>query len=121
MHGGTHHDRHDRSHVLEHGSGFRFRSQPHGFFSFGFHGHESGSSFGAAGPPPWGAAGPPPFAPGRAPVVFISTPFFCHPHGLGFTNESEFVQHLYEGHRIPAHRALASCSEVGGKLFFFGF
>lgn len=119
-HESSHHDWHGRSHRFEHGSRFAFRSKRHGF-SFGLHASESGSSFGAAGPPPWGAAGPPPFAAGRGPVVLISTPFFCHPHGTGFTDESEFVRHLHEQHGLPERRALASCREVGGKLFFFGF
>ena len=121
-HEGLHHDRHHRSHSFEHRQGFRFHGRTHGF-SFGLHAHESGSgsSFGAAGPPPWGAAGPSPFAAGRAPVVFISTPFFCYPHGLGFTSEAELVEHLVEVHGLAEQSALAACRPVGGKLFFFGF
>jgi len=107
--------------------GFAFRS-----FGFSRRGFAVNEVFGAAGPPPLGAPGPPPlgaperlpFAPLPAPpVVVISSPFFCFPHGVGFTDQALFLDHLQRFHGIPAKNALAFCLPVGGGIrwIFFGF
>jgi hypothetical protein len=56
-------------------------------------------------------------------VVVISSPFFCFPHRLGFTDQALFIDHLYQDHRIPPRRALSSCRSIAGglRLIFFGF
>ena len=103
------------------------------FHSFGFSGGGFffDNGFGPAGPPPLGAPGPPPLgAPGRVPfiplgppVVVISSPFFCFPHGLGFTDQTLFLDHLRQFHGIPSSNALSRCMPIGGGLrwIFFGF
>ncbi len=119
------------------GPGFAFHSfgfpGEFGFHSFGFSGRSFFFSdrFGPAGPPPLGAPGPPPLgAPGPAPfgfvgppVVVISSPFFCFPHGLGFTDQTLFLDHLQRFHGIPPRSALSSCRPIGGgsRWIFFGF
>lgn len=96
-----------------------------GFRSFGFSGRSFffGHRFGPAGPPPLGAPGPTPFGSANPPVVVISSPFFCFPHGLGFTDQAVFVDHLHQLHRVPPRSALSFCWPVGGgsRLIFFGF
>ena len=93
--------------------------------SFGFSGRSFffGNRFGPAGPPPFGAPGPTPFGSANPPVVVISSPFFCFPHGLGFTDQAVFVDHLHQLHRVPPRSALSFCRPVGGgsRLIFFGF
>jgi hypothetical protein len=107
-------------------SGFAFHS-----FGFSSGGFAFGNHFGPAGPPPLGAPGPPPLgAPGPAPfgpvgppIVVISSPFFCFPHGLGFTDQPLFLDHLQRFHGIPPRSALSCCRPIGGGLrwIFFGF
>jgi len=117
--------------------GFAFRSfgfpEEFAFHSFGFSGRSFffGDRFGPVGPPPLGAPGPPPLgAPGPAPfgpvgppVVVISSPFFCFPHGLGFTDQALFLDHLQRFHGIPPRSAFSFCRPIGGgsRWIFFGF
>jgi hypothetical protein len=106
--------------------GFAFR-----YFGFSGGGFAFDDSFGPAGPPPLGAPGPPPlgaperlpFAPSPSPPVVISSPFFCFPHGLGFTDQALFLDHLQHFHGILPKNALAFCLPVGGGIrwIFFGF
>ncbi len=119
------------------GPGFAFRSfgfpEEFAFHSFGFSGRSFffGDRFGPVGPPPLGAPGPPPLgAPGPAPfgpvgppVVVISSPFFCFPHGLGFTDQALFLDHLQRFHGIPPRSAFSFCRPIGGgsRWIFFGF
>lgn len=104
--------------------GFAFHSfgVPFGFGVRTFSTFSSTRSFGAAGFPPFGAAGPSPLG-GMGPLpVIISSPFFCFPHRLSFTEEALFIDHLHRFHRLPPHRALSFCRPVGGvRLIFFGF
>jgi hypothetical protein len=54
--------------------------------------------------------------------VVISSPFFCFPHRLSFTDEALFIAHLHRFHRLPPKRALSYCRPVGGvRYIFFGF
>jgi hypothetical protein len=69
----------------------------------------------------WGERGSVPLDAQGRPVVLISSPFFCFPHGLGFPSREEFFAHLFSVHRLSEERALAGSHWVGGKLFFFGF
>lgn len=116
--------------------GFEFRSFTFpwglGFRSFGFSSDFSSRTWaGPAGPPPLGAPGLPPLgAPGPAPfpspgqpTVVISSPFFCYPHGLGFTDQSQFLDHLQQFHGILPRRAFSFCTPVtnGSRWIFFGF
>jgi hypothetical protein len=55
------------------------------------------------------------------PAVIISSPFFCSPHRLGFTNQTLFFNHLHHAHRIPLTNALSFCTLVGSRFVFFGF
>ncbi len=111
------------------GPGFAFHSfgfpGEFGFHSFGFSGRSFffGDRFGPAGPPPLGAPGPAPFDPVGPPVVVISSPFFCFPHGLGFTDQTLFFDHLQQFHGILPRSALSFCRPIGGGLrwIFFGF
>jgi len=111
------------------GPGFAFRSfgfpEEFAFHSFGFSGRSFffGDRFGPAGPPPLGAPGPAPFGPVGPPVVVISSPFFCFPHGLGFTDQTLFFDHLQQFHGILPRSALSFCRPIGGgsRWIFFGF
>jgi len=64
-----------------------------------------------------------PFFPFSPRAVVISTPFFCFPDGLGFTDQALFFDHLHQAHGIPPDRALSfSTPLLGGRRFiFFGF
>ncbi|MCS6926914.1 MAG: hypothetical protein NZ578_13525 [Candidatus Binatia bacterium] len=105
-------------------SGFAFHSfgVPFGFGVRTFSTFSSTRTFGAAGFPPLGAAGLAPLS-GTGPLpVVISSPFFCFPHRLSFTEEALFIDHLHRIHRLPRHRALLYCRPVGGvRYIFFGF
>jgi hypothetical protein len=102
----------------------------------GFHGGFGSGSFGVwgedfssrtwtgpAGPPPLGAPGPTPFPTVHPPTVVIHSPFFCFPHGLEFTEEALFIEHLSQFHGLLPRSALSFCRVVGGgaRLIFFGF
>lgn len=126
-----------RFHHFPHGQFFalppHFGQGGFAFHSFGFSsgGFAFDNRFGPAGPPPFGAPGPPPlgapgplpFVPLRPPPVVISSPFFCFPHGLGFTDQALFLDHLQQFHGIPPKNAFSSCIPVGGGLrwIFLGF
>ncbi len=58
---------------------------------------------------------------GGSPVVVMDAPFFCYLHGLGFTDQAAFTQHLHDAHGVPLGRALSFCELVGGRYVFFGF
>jgi len=132
FHGGSGHFDHFQ-HEQFFGPHHHFGQDRFAFHSFGFSGGGFffDNRFGPAGPPPLGAPGPPPLgAPGRVPfiplgppVVVISSPFFCFPHGLGFTDQTLFLDHLRQFHGIPSSNALSRCMPIGGGLrwIFFGF
>jgi hypothetical protein len=103
---------------------------------FGFHGGFGSGSFGVwgegfssrtwtgpAGPPPLGAPGLTPFSSIHPSTAIIHSPFFCFPHGLDFTEEALFIEHLSRFHALSPRSALSFCRRVGGgaRLIFFGF
>lgn len=90
--------------IFPHAGGF-----PHGFGHGGFFFHRGGGSFS----PFAFRAGPP--------VVIIKDPFFCFPHGLGFTAQDAFLTHLQDLHGISARRAPAYLIRTGPRLIFLGF
>lgn len=60
-----------------------------------------------------------PFFPVNPRVVVIGSPFFCFPHGLAFTTQALFIEHLHGAHGLPFESALSFCTPVGSRLLFF--
>lgn len=92
--------------IFPHPGGF-----PHGFGPDGFF-------------PPYGDGGGffSPFAlRAGPPVAIIRDPFFCFPHGLGFTAQDAFLAHLQDFHGISAGHAPAYLIQTGPRLLFLGF
>jgi len=92
--------------TFHHPGGFPHKFGHGGFFSY-HHG------FGRSFAPFAFRAGPP--------IAIIKDPFFCFPHGLGFTEQDTFVTHLHTLHGISPGRAAFSLIQTGGRLIFLGF
>ena len=87
------------------------RGFPHEFGHGGFFLHHHG--FGRSFAPFAFRVGPP--------VAIIKDPFFCFPHGLGFTEQDTFFIHLHNLHGISPEHASFSLIQTGGRLIFLGF
>ena len=55
------------------------------------------------------------------PVVIITDPFFCFPHGLGFVAQDVFFSHLETVHGLSASQTSAFLLQTGPRLLFLGF
>lgn len=84
---------------------------PHGFGHGGVFPHHGGG--GGFFSPFAFRAGPP--------VAIIKDPFFCFPHGLGFTAHDAFLAHLQDVHGISAGHVPAYLIQTGPRLIFLGF
>src|SRR5262249_47807831 len=63
-----------------------------------------------------------PFVPVSPGAVVITTPFFCFPDELAFTDQALFFDHLHQVHGLPVDQAGLFCRQVlGGRLIFFCF
>lgn len=60
-----------------------------------------------------------PFFPVNPRGVVTGSPFFCFPHGLAFTTQALFIEHLHGAHGLPFASALSFCTPVGSRLLFF--
>ena len=54
-------------------------------------------------------------------TVVISSPFFCHPHSLGFVTQAGFLDHLHGVHRISLDSGLSFCDRTGSSCAFLGY
>lgn len=92
--------------IFQHPDGF-----PQGFGHRGFFPHHGGG--GGFFSPFAFRAGPP--------VAIIKDPFFCFPHGLGFTDQNAFFAHLQDLHGISPGHAPAHLIQTGERFIFLDF
>jgi hypothetical protein len=51
----------------------------------------------------------------------IPEPYYCWIHGIGFSDEAQFAQHLHDAHGVPLDEALSASEQVDGRYVFYGY
>jgi len=52
--------------------------------------------------------------------TIIREPFFCFAHGIGFTDEASFFEHLHQFHGLAFETIPSAVVHNGPQVFFFG-
>jgi hypothetical protein len=51
----------------------------------------------------------------------IPDPYYWWIHGIGFSDEAQFAQHLHDAHGVPLDEALSMSEQVDGRYVFYGY
>lgn len=62
-----------------------------------------------------------PFGYATSPSLIASDRYYCWIHGIGFSDEARFAEHLHDVHGVPLDEVLSASEQVGGRYVFYGY